>query len=708
MLNQQILEYVKNEAAKGVSKEAISGALLKAGWQANDINAALAALEVGERAPVVAAAIQTSTPVEAAEPVTPPQGTAPGAPSSVTPIPLTPEAAVSSMAPASSPAPVPSAQPAKPFMGIPSLSQAVSAELAPLQTSSASSKPSKLPGVFALVGAGIAIYRKRFTAVVSIALLQVAPVIVIALASYLIPKTQLPALIQSNGSILIGAFVVGVVCLFAFVWYELWMSLALMHAIRGHDKAIHVGEALKRARPRAWSLCFIGFETLFVLLGAFMFFSLLPAALIFVGGTLAFPSKLEGLISVGIPAFTPGPQLILGGIVGLIGLLFSLIAFTTWLSQANWLLVDKDLRGTHALSGSKSLVKGHFGAVFGRTFGISFIAFLVPLLIGIVIGIPLAFAGKAAAQGIPGTILGIFAQGISFLVIVPIILAASYALYASLTSGATIQADKGRKGLLALAILGVLALIALPIAGIALYQVVEAPLMALNIRSAAIEDANALALINATSTNGVPKELAALSLNDVKRAKEFGSLYLSLGFYANRHEGTFPAALGALTTIDAWHAPAMFLSDPATGAPYAYTVAANGKSYQLCAMLDSGSQYCITNADYQPPAGAAASSSANAIPAPVAAQSIHDLTRSEELKQIQLALSLYFDANESTYPPSLEALTQPSGGYSHFIVSSALSDPVTQKPYSYTANADGKSYKVCAILDSGSQSCVTN
>jgi hypothetical protein len=52
MINQQIVDYINQQTQKGKSKEEITSALLAAGWQANDVNAAFATIASGAPMPM--------------------------------------------------------------------------------------------------------------------------------------------------------------------------------------------------------------------------------------------------------------------------------------------------------------------------------------------------------------------------------------------------------------------------------------------------------------------------------------------------------------------------------------------------------------------------------------------------------------------------------------------------------------------------------
>ncbi len=63
-INQQLKEYIVNQLALGVSKEAVKSALLEAGWQASDVDEAVASLELPVKNNAPAQPIETAKPIE--------------------------------------------------------------------------------------------------------------------------------------------------------------------------------------------------------------------------------------------------------------------------------------------------------------------------------------------------------------------------------------------------------------------------------------------------------------------------------------------------------------------------------------------------------------------------------------------------------------------------------------------------------------------
>jgi prepilin-type N-terminal cleavage/methylation domain-containing protein len=96
-----------------------------------------------------------------------------------------------------------------------------------------------------------------------------------------------------------------------------------------------------------------------------------------------------------------------------------------------------------------------------------------------------------------------------------------------------------------------------------------------------------------------------------------------------------------------------------------------------------------------------------------ARQKGRDARRISDLKQVQLALELYYDANQS-YPSALTEAALVTPGY----IAAIPVDPGTQDPYGYDGvDADGTtvctdsscdSYVIAATLENASNSVVSN
>ena len=76
-----------------------------------------------------------------------------------------------------------------------------------------------------------------------------------------------------------------------------------------------------------------------------------------------------------------------------------------------------------------------------------------------------------------------------------------------------------------------------------------------------------------------------------------------------------------------------------------------------------------------------------------------DLTRASDVGQIQRALQIYFQDNNS-YPPDLSVLVP---NY----IGRMPSDPESEQPYSYEITQGGQDYQLCANYTGKGRSCVT-
>lgn len=76
-----------------------------------------------------------------------------------------------------------------------------------------------------------------------------------------------------------------------------------------------------------------------------------------------------------------------------------------------------------------------------------------------------------------------------------------------------------------------------------------------------------------------------------------------------------------------------------------------------------------------------------------ARQKSRDARRVADIKQLQLAMQLYYDAS-STYPTALSELVPT-------YIATVPTDPVAQAAYGYERLSSGASYAICANLEDG-------
>ena len=132
------------------------------------------------------------------------------------------------------------------------------------------------------------------------------------------------------------AFLVVLIVLLIYALIYSWLQVSLLYAIKGRKQKLGIGKALRKGWSRWLSYLWISF-----LVG-----------LCIVGGTIL---------------------LIIPGII-----------FFVWFAFAQYLLVDKDVKGIKALSQSRELVKGYWWPVFGRVLLITLIIIGVDMVLGLI------------------------------------------------------------------------------------------------------------------------------------------------------------------------------------------------------------------------------------------------------------------------------------------------------------------------------------
>jgi hypothetical protein len=194
------------------------------------------------------------------------------------------------------------------------------------------------------------------------------------------------------------------------------------------------------------------------------------------------------------------------------------------------------------------LVRGRFSAIFGRVFGLGLVLLPVYLLI-------------AGFQFTVGLIWGRFLQDIATLilnvfqatVVLPIMLGSFFSLFTAAREGTSPGIPAGKGGLVALAIVGCVAVIAVPI--------------------------GAAVVLSSLNT-------AQEKANDARRVADVKQIDLALALFYDTNNA-YPSSLEKLAPLDIAFVPV----DP-SGKPYAYTPSADGTSYTLCAPQTTGPDYC--------------------------------------------------------------------------------------------------------------------
>jgi len=130
----------------------------------------------------------------------------------------------------------------------------------------------------------------------------------------------------------LGFIIIFLFLLLVGVFLQTWITASLIYLIKEREQKIGIKKSLKKGWSVLLSFIWIGF-----LVGLCVF-----------GGSLLF--------------IIPG------------------IIFTVWFAFSEYVLIDKGIKGSKALSRSKELVKGFFGGVLWRLFVIAAIGIIVGFL----------------------------------------------------------------------------------------------------------------------------------------------------------------------------------------------------------------------------------------------------------------------------------------------------------------------------------------
>lgn len=430
MLNDQLLEYIRGEAAKGLRRAAISKTLVDAGWPAQDVHEALVALSVPigdatpepSEGPAIPAAVSSTPPVLSAaipSPVAPAAGTIaiPAAPKPIAPIGM--------------PAMVPNSY------GVGS---------------------GKVLGVLALIKNGISIYRSRFATLISLGALQLllsGVGITLGVWGSLSEKTALAGLGSVSPILLIAGALVGLLLTLVFVWLSMWVTLSSLHAIRGSEEKLSFTKSLQRARPQVWSFIGVNILVFASIIGALVLFVAFPAIVIGEVSTLAEP-YIHQYTNFAILAV---------GLCSLFGGIFVMILYGARFIFTSWVYVNGEGKGSAALVQSTLLTKGRLGTVVWRSACIFILASIFEALIRALISAIFGVVSPSALHMTVGIVGLLLNAAVATLLATPILLATLYTLYGSVRNIAGIQevSPESKKTIKMLAALGVVALIAVPL-----------------------------------------------------------------------------------------------------------------------------------------------------------------------------------------------------------------------------------------------------
>ena len=401
-------------------------------------------------------------------------------------------------------------------------------------------QPASLPGVFALIGISWRRYTARRSTYLSMGLIAFA-----AIAS-------LPVLAALIGAKSLAAVSVIALIAIAYIVVILWVMVAFMNLVRGHDENLSISAAFGRAGRQLLPFLWLGIVTSLIVFGAIAVFAGIPAAIIAFGG-----AAVAGGSSV---------PMVIAAVYGIIALVVVGVLFGNWGALAVWIFLDdQNYRGIKAYAGSRSLVRAAgFWAVFGRVLAFS-------LLFGIVAGIV-----NALFRAIGGNLVGLVAYYLlAGCVLYPLMFGAMFALYEAARSRVGAAPQTGPLGWWrAAAIAGLVAIVLVPLLAGALIVSYLGKFSSLSNPSGAL-------------TSGTSGQL--MQLHDTIRQANLRGLQADLTLLHAR-DGSYPMSLSAVNSLSSAQ---MQTTDPYTHAPYDYRPSADGSAYTLCATLEAGGQFCV-------------------------------------------------------------------------------------------------------------------
>ncbi len=281
--------------------------------------------------------------------------------------------------------------------------------------------PTQLPGVIALIQAGFEIYKKQFKVILSISLIQAVFVAAFVLSSA--PFAVNGAEVKGSSLVLYGIGAL-ILCLVLVI-----NAFALMHAVRGAEESIALGEAYRRAWHQIGSLLWVAFLMPLVMLGAIVLAGI-PALILFLLNA--------GLVALG---------------VFLVLLVVFCITLSIWFCFSNLVVIDGVAQGMNAMLTSKALVRGRFWMILWRVVAIG-------LLLGIVVAIVAAIIG---AMGLSQTGEALVEQTLSALFVTPIFMGALWTLYTNAKSSVDTTVHAKRTWIIALIVIGLIGIVVLPV-----------------------------------------------------------------------------------------------------------------------------------------------------------------------------------------------------------------------------------------------------
>ncbi len=502
-MNDQLVSHIKQRLAQNMLHDDIVKELLVAGWKQEDVDAAFGIAQGSPQFPSVAPAAQPTGVAEQ---------------SAQTPI-------------------VPDTNPAETYSA-PITMSATSTDTARTADGGAfgaTVSPNKLPGVFALLKGGFAIYKERLGVLVGIGAMRF--LLSLFFGGLIIGSVVLGIILLVHPSVII-TFVFAIITLLivaVMVWLLFWITLAGMQAIRGHKEEVTFVTAFGSARSLVWSFLWLSIIVVLVSSGGIFIFSILPGALL---ALLGFLSPVA---------------LIIPGIYLVVSLAIFASLFGTWFIFSGWVFLTESLRGIHALMASRELVRGRFWKIYGRAWGIFFVIGFGMWVFKFVFTLILFFIPMVS---------GIVVMIASMLFFMPFALATVYFLYENVRLQVPVIPEsppKVHKAFVPYAIVGVVAVIAF--------------LMLPPIISSSLHHARQIG-------------------NDGTIKSDVSTMQLQLEIDGGVAPGTYPVSLTKAAQADPTIA-ILLKHLQESGAHYTYQ--STGSTYTFCATLSTGSQFCANS-----------------------------------------------------------------------------------------------------------------
>lgn len=400
-----------------------------------------------------------------------------------------------------------------------------------------------LPGATALLREGFRTYGRNYKTLIEIGFIQMLPGILLTVIGLIIAHFDIATTLL-NSLPLIPLIVIFVlfflIVAIGVVFIAQWGVAAMMQTIRASDEHITSAEAFRRARPYIFSFLWVSILVGLSLTGA-MFISTLPTLAVSGGLFFFFASSTNKLLATLI--------IVLIFLLLFVALLTAAFIVGTWLQFSTWLVLETDVRGMQALVESRRLTRTDFWRIVGRSvvIGLYLLLLLLPFIIVIIcveVFLPRASVAASFLQ-----------QGTQVLLVFPLLMGAMFPLYTSLKGRAPTSPTpaKGRGVLITLALVGLIGLVLLPLAGGILAS-----------------------LLTVSRTKG----------HDALRKMNISVLRAELELHADAN-GTYPIHLIDMSTA----VLPSSITDPVTKQPFSYT--SDGSTYSLCATLSTKEEHCV-------------------------------------------------------------------------------------------------------------------